>query len=134
MSRSTQVKRATAGFTLIEVLVALAIVAVSLSAIGQLVATTARGARSMEEHFTRLETAREIATALPGRDQLAIGNVSGEIASHHWRIDISPFLAANVVEEHASPWVPQLVVMTVRSTTGAPIKVSTVRLRKRAGE
>ena len=60
MSRSTQAKRATAGFTLIEVLVALAIVAVSLSAIGQLVATTARGARSMEEHLTRLETAREI--------------------------------------------------------------------------
>jgi len=47
-----------AGFTLIEALVALAIVAVALTSIGSLVATSARGAASIEARLTRLEAAR----------------------------------------------------------------------------
>ena len=49
-----------AGFTLIEVLVALAVVAVSLSAIGSLIAATIRGARSVDAHLALIETARAI--------------------------------------------------------------------------
>ena len=58
---------ATAGFTIIEVLVALAVVAISLSSIGMLMATTVRGtARSIERQLTELETTRGILAALPG--------------------------------------------------------------------
>ncbi len=91
MFRSTAPESTTAGFTLIEVLVALSIVAVSLSSIGALIATTVRGTRSIESHFTRLETAQAILTALPDREQLAPGNFSGEVGDYRWRINVSPF-------------------------------------------
>jgi general secretion pathway protein I len=130
--RSTAAKRTAAGFTLIEVLVALAIVAVSLSSIGALIATTVRGTRLMEERWTRLEIARAIATALPDRDQLVPGNMSGELSGHPWRIDVSPFIA-NVAPPPFTPWVPQTVVVTVRSPAGATMQLGTVRLHRRTG-
>ena len=59
-SRPTALK-GTAGFTLIlEAMVALAIVAVALGSIGALIASSARGNRSIEGHLTPLETARAI--------------------------------------------------------------------------
>jgi general secretion pathway protein I len=131
--RSTEAKRTAAGFTLIEVLVALAIVAVSLSSIGSLIATTVRGTRSLEEHWMRLEIARAIATALPERAQLVPGKLSGEIASHRWRVDVSPFIADNLARPSSTPWVPQTVVVTVQSPAGATMQVSTVRLHRRTG-
>ena len=44
-------RKGTEGFTLVEVLVALAVVAISLSAIGSLVAVTVRGVRSVGGHL-----------------------------------------------------------------------------------
>jgi general secretion pathway protein I len=131
--RSTAAKRTAAGFTLIEVLVALAIVAVSLSSIGALIATTVRGTRSLEERWTRLEIARAIATALPDRDQLVPANLSGELAGHRWRIDVSPFIANNLARPSVTPWVPQTVVVAVRSPAGSTMQISTVRLHRRTG-
>jgi len=64
------------GFTLVEVLVALSVVAISLAAIGSLIAVTTRGARAVGLHLTLVETARSITTGLPDRDQLALGNMS----------------------------------------------------------
>jgi general secretion pathway protein I len=131
--RSTAPERSTAGFTLIEVLVALAIVAVSLSSIGALIATTVRGTRSIEHHMTRLATARTIAVSLPHRDQLVPGNFSGEVAGHRWRVDVSPFITTNVGPRQPTPWVPQTVVVTVQPPAGAPVQISTIRLHRRAG-
>ena len=132
MPRTTAAKRRKAGFTLIEVLVALAIVAISLSSIGTLIATTVRGTRTIEGNLARLEIARAIATALPDRDQLAPGDISGELARHRWHIRVSAFAAGNGTTQQ-TPWVPQAVVITVQSPAGAPIQISTVRLRRRAG-
>lgn len=133
MLRSTAAKHTAAGFTLIEVLVALAIVAVSLSSIGALIATTVRGTRSLEERWTRLEIARAIATALPDREQLVPASLSGELAGHRWRIDVSPFNANNPTRPSAAPWVPQTVVVAVRSPAGSTMQISTVRLHRRTG-
>ena len=47
-----------AGFTLIEALVALALVAVLLAAIGPLIASSMRGVRSVEQHGALVATAR----------------------------------------------------------------------------
>ena len=75
--------RGTEGFTLIEVLVALSVVAVTLSAIGSLIAVTTRGARSVSGHLALVETARSIMTGLPGRDQLLPGNTwHGQVDQH----------------------------------------------------
>ena len=65
--------------------------AVSLSAIGSLIAVTVRGARAVGAHLALIETARGIITGLPDRDELAPGNISGESAGYRWRVDVLPF-------------------------------------------
>jgi general secretion pathway protein I len=130
--RSTPAKCTTAGFTLIEALVALAIVASSLASIGALIATTGRGARSIERHLGQLETARAIMAALPDRDQLGVGNLSGETAGHRWRVDVAPFNATNLGVRQPA-WEPRMVVVTVQSPAGGALQINTVRLQRRAG-
>jgi general secretion pathway protein I len=129
--RKTAANGGADGFTLVEVLVALAILAVSLSAIGALVATSVRGTRSLEQHLIELEIARGIAAALPDRDQLVLGTLQGETASHRWRIDVSRS-SAGVTPVQTSPWVPQSVTLTVRSPAGGALQIETVRLYPRA--
>ena len=127
-------KRATSGFTLIEVLVALSVVAVALAAIGSLVATTVRGTRSLDVHLMLVETARMVATALPDRTALKPGNFSGEMAGHRWRIDVLPFNFPNMDPRLPTPWVPQAVVIRVQSPSGPVLRIDTVRLRQREAQ
>ena len=117
------------GFTLIEVLVALAVVSVSLAAIGSLIAVTTRGVRSIGGHLALVESTRTILTGLPDRNDLAIGNFSGEAAGHRWRVDVLPFQADFITTE-PSPWIPQTVVVRVQSPNGPILQVNTVRLRR----
>ena len=126
-------RRTSAGFTLIEVLVALSVVSVSLAAIGSLIAVTTRGVRSIGLHLTLVETARAIVTGLPGRDQLLPGNISGEAAGHRWRVDVLPF-QANFVDPTATVWIPETIVVRVQSPSGPILQVNTVRLRRRPTE
>jgi general secretion pathway protein I len=125
-------RRSRAGFTIIEVLVALAVVAASLAAIGAVVATTARATRSLEQRVALIQTARAVETGLPRRDQLAPGQIGGEIGGHRWRINVSPLAAGGLVED--SPWVPQAIVIRVQSPSGALLELNTVRLSRRAKE
>jgi general secretion pathway protein I len=127
-------RRATAGFTLIEVLVALSVVAISLAAIGSLIAVTSRGARAVGLHLTLVETARAIITGLPDRDQLAPGNFSGESAGHRWRVDVLPFYADFVDPRDPTIWMPQTVVVRVQSPGGKVLQVNTVRLRRKPSQ
>jgi len=126
-------RRGSAGFTIIEVLVALAVVAASLAAIGSLIATTVRGTRSLEQHLALVETARAIETGMPKREQLTVGNLSGEISGHRWRIDVLPFSVGGIGATEESPWVPRTIVIRVQSPTGAVLQLNTVRLQRRTG-
>jgi general secretion pathway protein I len=127
-------KRDTRGFTLIEVLVALSVVAISLAAIGSLIAVTTRGARAVGLHLTLIETARSIISGLPDRDQLEVGNFSGESAGHRWRVDVLPFLADFVDRQQPTIWSPQTVAVRVQSPFGKILQVNTVRLRRKPAQ
>ena len=129
MLQSTAHKGA-AGFTLIEALVALAIVVVLLSSIGALIASSARGSRSIEARLSRLEAARSIMAALPSRDQLRPGAVSGQIGRHLWRIDVLPFAQDSGPSGHLE-WVPQAIAVTVKAANGALMEIDTIRLQRR---
>jgi general secretion pathway protein I len=132
LSRSScERDRAVAGFTLIEVVVALALVAVALTAIGSLIATTIRGTRSIDQHLSLAETARAIEAALPARDELKPGTSTGEMAGYRWRLDVLPFTASFVDPRLPSPWMPQTVVITVQAPGGPVLQINTVRLQRR---
>ena len=137
MSRSARCdrgrRRAAGGFTLIEVLVALAVIATLLTSIGSLIAASVRGARSIDQHFALVEIARAIETGLPNRGELQVGRLSGEVSGHRWNVDVRPYIANNVDPRLPTPWVPQAVSISVRSPEGAVLQVNTVRLRPRPG-
>ena len=116
---------------LIEVLVALAVVAVSLMAIGSLMAATVRAMRSIDQRVALVETARGIEAGLPERADLAT-SLSGDLAGHQWRVDVGPFVADFVDPRQPVAWMPQTVVIRVLSSGGAILQINTVRLRRRA--
>ena len=121
------------GFTLIEVLVALTVVAITLSAIGSLIATTVRGVRSVGGHLALTETARAILAGMPGRNDLAPGNFSGAVADHRWRVDVLPF-SADFIDPEKSNWIPQTVVVRVQSPDGPILQLNTVSLRRKPAQ
>jgi general secretion pathway protein I len=130
-SACNQAKPETAGFTLIEALVALSIVAIALSSIGALIAGTVRGTQSVEAKFNRLNVANSLIESLPDRGELAQRPFAGEIANHHWQIRTAPFIVSSTA--HNSEWVPQSVLVTVQGSGGASIEINTVRLLRRPG-
>ena len=122
-----------AGFTLIEALVALAVIAAVLSSIGAVIATTVKGTRSIDQRLALAGAAETLLAALPARGLLKPGRQSGEMAGHRWRIDVAPM---NVVAASpASPFVPLAINMRMQAPGGGPaIQVTTVRLVPRTQE
>ena len=127
-------RKSDAGFTMIEALVALGVIAISLAAIGSLVASNVRATRRVDDRLSVVETARGALTGLPDRSSLALGDFSGQIGDNRWRVDVLPFRADFVDPSRATQWVPQAVVIRVESPTGQELRVDTVRLRPAAGD
>jgi general secretion pathway protein I len=127
--------RPDAGFTIIEVLVALVVVAVSIVAIGSVMSTNARGVRALESHVALLESAQTVfATAIPPRKELAPGTLSGQLRDFRWQVDIGPVGSDWVVEGADVAWIPELVKIRVRSPSGATVNLETVRLMHRPAQ
>jgi general secretion pathway protein I len=118
------------GFTLIEVLIALVIVAISLAALASLMSSNRRVAASLETHLSLVETARGIETALPDRAAL-VGNSAGESGDYRWGVFVRPFVSNLVDPQLPTPWIPQAVAIRVQSPEGVAIQVDTVRLQAR---
>ena len=121
--------RPDAGFTILEVLIALAVVAVAIMAIGSVMSTNARGVRALENHVALIETAQTVlATELPSRKQLGPGTLAGQTRDYRWQIDVSPLGGGWTVDNANVAWLPELVRLRVRSPSGATINLETVRL------
>lgn len=121
-----------AGFTLIEVLVALAVMATSLGAIGAVAAANARASRALDQRVSLLQTARAVEAGIPPRKDLAFGETEGEIAGNRWRMEVRPFTLDGMPD--GGPWAPRDIVIRVRSPSGATIELQTVRLVRSAPE
>jgi general secretion pathway protein I len=131
LSQSRQPENPSAGFTLIECLVAISIVAIGLSSIGALVASTVRTTRAIEGKLQRLAAARSVLGALPDRDHLVVGTQSGDVPGHQWRLNVSALTSADTASQQPGSWVPQLVVVNLNSATAGTMQISTVRLRRK---
>ena len=127
--------RSTAGFTLIEALVALAIVAVSIVAIGTLMGSTARGSRQLEQHVALVQAAyNALWLAFPSRLPPDSPTQSGESTAHSWRAEAAPFAVDFGTPAGAAVWAPQKITLKVRSSSGATIDLETIRLFRRRAE
>jgi general secretion pathway protein I len=121
------------GFTLIEVLVALAVVAVSLVAIGAVVSTNLRGVGQFEQHAA-LVAAQQAAlmTAIPDHDNLAAGTFEGATGTDRWRVQVSPLGAGWDTAAGKEGWVPERVTLRLQAASGAVVELRTVRLARKA--
>ncbi|MCK1393545.1 prepilin-type N-terminal cleavage/methylation domain-containing protein [Bradyrhizobium sp. 1] len=120
-----------AGFTLIEALVALAIIAVVLGAIGSVIATTTRGTRAIDQRLALSGTAETLLADLPARGLLKPGRQSGELAGSRWRVDVTPMNVAGGNPD-TDRFVPMAVNLRLQRADGAAIQITTVKLVPRA--
>ena len=132
MRRATSDERASSedGFTILEVLVAIAVVVVVLGAIGSVVAATTRGVRSVEQHVILMETARTVTASQRSREMTGEDR-SGELYGYRWHVGMSPTADSVIVPDAKSSWIPQLMTVRVQSPSGAVLGLDTVRLQRR---
>ena len=118
-----------AGFTLIEVVVTLAVIAAILTSIGSLVSVTVRGVHALDSHVALIEAARSIETALPGRDGLTPGSLSGQTGGQSWRVDVRRF-SGTLDAQTPTLWLPLIVSVAVQAPDGTSLSITTLRLRR----
>ena len=121
----------TAGFTLIETLVALAIIAIVLGTIGSVISVTTRGTRSIDQRLALTGTAETLLADLPARGLLKPGRQNGQLAGSRWRVDIAPM---NVTGGNPATdrFVPLAVNLRLQRADGSAIQVTTVKLVPRS--
>lgn len=120
------------GFTMIEAVVALALVMIGLAAIGTLAATNSRGAWKLEQRAALADAARLVAATIPRGGAPMPEDLAGSVTSHRWQMRVTPFLG-DVPEVPQSRFIPQRVELRVRSPSGAIMSLETVRLQLRSG-
>ena len=128
--RANPEQRRTAGFTLVEALAALAVMGAGLSAIGALATTSLRAGLYAERHLAEIETARKVLGGMPSREALPVGRLTGVLDAHDWQIDST--LAGAPAAVGDSLWTPQRIEVSIRSPSGAILKIDTIRLRRQA--
>jgi general secretion pathway protein I len=122
----------TAGFTIIEALVALAVVTITIVAIGSVMASTARGTWQLESHVALVQAANNILwQSLPARTDPISPVLSGQTMDHNWRTEFEPLAIDLDTPPAELQWVPEKIRIDVQSPSGALISLETVRLFKR---
>jgi general secretion pathway protein I len=119
-----------AGFTLIEILVTLAVAAICLAAIGSLMAGNIRGSGRIIQHIALVETMREVETGLRDRATLSAGTLTGEMHGQAWSVDSATFAGDFGNPRAAKFWTPRTISLTVQSPSGAVLHLETIRLVK----
>ena len=120
-----------AGFTLIETLVALAIIAIVLGTIGSVISVTVKGTSSIDQHLALAGTAEMLLADFPARGLLKPGRQNGQLAGSRWRVDIAPMNVAGG-NPATDRFVPLAVNLRLQGADGGAIQVTTVKLVPRS--
>lgn len=121
-----------AGFTLIEALVAVAVIAVTLASIGALVGGMTRGTRQIEQRVALVQAANSLLwDTLPARSGPVPPVLNGEALGHRWREDIVPAPVSFGPGASDSVWIPLSVELSVQGPGGELLRVQTVRLQRK---
>lgn len=117
-----------AGFTLLEALVALALLLVFASAIGPHLSQARRIMANSGGRVAAQVLLRSLLNAPFDRSSLARASQEGETSGLHWRIETEP--AAAVRTQDQPNWSAFRVVASVTWAPGQAIVAETIRLRK----
>lgn len=133
-----------AGFTLLETLVAMAILAAALGAVGSMSSVAQRASRAEIARVELAQVARRRLNEMTTRDFQSLA-ASGEENGYAWRVQAQPLAPAparkpapdssdDAADEQAGPpaavFVPYRIDLTVVGPTGARIALTTARLGK----
>ncbi len=121
-----------AGFTLIEVLVALTVVAITLPVVGSLMEANVEGTTRVEQRVTLLAAYRSLEANLPDRSHLLPGSSSGQIDGITWSMEVRALGEDETGTRSAGAWVPLAIAITLRAPGRERFRVETLRLGRRA--
>jgi prepilin-type N-terminal cleavage/methylation domain-containing protein len=112
-----------AGFTLLEVLVALAVTGFLLASIGSLAASSIRGTWEIESRLTSRATAQAVLATFPeGRPLKA--RYGGQSNSATWTLRVLPY----PFSERDDNWEARELIVEVQPRRGAPFTLNAIRL------
>ncbi len=124
-----------AGFTLLEVIVALAILAVALAALMQSFSTGLRGARAAERQTIATLLAESRLAAVGVEMPLEAGESGGEIDhGYRWRATVRPYLEPGLEAEGQAGMAAYEIAVTVSweaADGGGSVTLETLRLAPR---
>jgi general secretion pathway protein I len=122
--------RGEAGFTLLEALIAIVILALSLSALFQVYSTGLRGVAGIDEHLRARLLAQSVMAEMSYDRALRPGRLQGRADQFVWTLSITPFEEAEATTRQAgtSPWTLHHLALTVSWARGRRIELQTLRL------
>lgn len=113
----------------------MAVLAVTLAAIGRLVGSTLLGARQIEQRVSLIQAANSLLfNNMPARNGLTVPESEGSTWGHRWRMRVSPA----AVEANPAPgngyWTPMQVDLVIKGPSGAAMRLQTIRLQRAYGK
>jgi Tfp pilus assembly protein PilV len=128
-------RKNSAGFILIEVLVAVAVAAVLLTALLRAFVTTWAGINTVREEAETMLIARSLVEAVAPRDNTAEVSQQGNMGRYTWAVEVkkapvTPAPAAGSDPDNAIPWTLYRIAVVVTAPNGRRTSLETNRLSR----
>ena len=117
-----------AGFTLLEALIAIVILAMSLGALLQLYSTGLRGVGSIDDHLRARLLAQSVMAEMSYDRRLRPGKLQGRFDQFAWTLSITPFDDGQPAPQQVNPWTLHRLALTVTWSQGRRIELQTLRM------
>jgi general secretion pathway protein I len=127
-ARRPRARGAAAGFTLLEALIAIVILALSLSALLQVYGTGLRGVARIDDHLRARLLAQSVMAELSHDRRLRPGTVQGRQDQFVWTLSVTRFDNGEPPSQQPGPWTLHRLALTVSWSQGRRIELQTLRM------
>ena len=117
-----------AGFTLLEALIAIVILALSLGALLQLYGTGLRGIATIDNNLRARLLAQSVMAEVSYDRRLQPGRLQGRLDQFAWTLSITPFDDGDPAPQLPGPWTLHRLALTVSWPQGRRIELQTLRM------